>query len=135
MSSWHVTGANAQAGSPNQQLSTIVLAGNISTAELKQYAMALIKIEPLRLAALERIRNQTNGNLPNLTCYQPESMNSLPRDARKVFVNYCNQSQRIAGQYGLDLNRFNEITSQVLSNPALQQRLQKQVSCIQNGSC
>lgn len=107
----------------------------ISNPELKKYAKALIEIEPLRISALETISQKMAGNLPNLMCHQPESMSSLPIDARKVFVNYCNQSQAIAQRYGLGIERFNEITSMVLSNPRLQGRLQRQVTCLQDGSC
>jgi hypothetical protein len=133
--SWQIGGGAAQAGSMGQRFTRSVLVESISNAELTKYAKALIEIEPLRLAALDTIRSKTNGNLPNLMCHQPDSMSSLSSDARKVFVNYCNQAQAIAGKYGLGIKRFNDITSAVLSNPGLQERLQRQVTCIQNGSC
>lgn len=127
--------ASAQAGSYGQLSSRIASAEGISGPELKKYAKALIEIEPLRIAALETISKRVDGNLPNLMCHQPDSMNSLPNDARKVFVGYCNQSKSIAQEYGLGMNRFNEITNLVLTNPQLQSRLQRQVACVQGGSC
>jgi hypothetical protein len=35
----------------------------------------------------------------------------------------------------LGIERFNEITNLVLSNPRLQSRLQRQVTCLQDRSC
>ncbi len=125
----------AQAGSYGQRSSQASPAEGISSPELQNYAKALIRIEPLRISALETISKRVEGNLPNLMCYQPESMSSLPNDARRVFVKYCNQSKSIAQGYGLGMERFNEITNLVLSNPRLQSRLQRQVTCIQDGSC
>lgn len=127
--------AAAQAESYQQNPFQIAAAEGISGSELKKYAKALIEIEPLRIAALEAISKKVGGNLPNLMCHQPESMESLPNDARKVFVGYCNQSKSIAQGYGLGINRFNEITNMVLTNPQLQSRLQRQISCVQGGSC
>jgi Domain of unknown function (DUF4168) len=124
-----------QAGTTQQRMSQPVQTEGISNLELKKYAQALIEIEPLRIAALDTVSKQMNGNLPNLMCHQPESMGGLSSDARKVFVNYCNQSQSIAQGYGLGIERFNEITNLVLSNPRLQGRLQRQVTCLQDRSC
>ena len=124
-----------RAGAVPQRSAQSAVNEGVSNPELKKYAKALIEIEPLRIAALETISQKMAGNLPNLMCHQPESMSSLPIDARKVFVNYCNQSQAIAQRYGLGIERFNEITSMVLSNPRLQGRLQRQVTCLQYGSC
>jgi Domain of unknown function (DUF4168) len=125
----------ARAGTTPQLVAQSAVNEGIGNPELKKYAKALIEIEPLRISALETISQKMTGSLPNLMCHQPESMNSLPIDARKVFVNYCNQSQAIAQRYGLGIERFNEITSLVLSNPRLQGRLQRQVTCLQDGSC
>ena len=125
----------AQAGTERHRFFQVALAEGISAPELKKYAKALIEIEPLRIAALETISKKAGGNVPNLMCHQPDSMDSLPTDARKVFVGYCNQSKSIAQGYGLGMDRFNEITNMVLSNPRLQNRLQRQVACVQGGSC
>ncbi len=141
MFSWGQVGMmTAQAGYSKQRFaaprfSQSSAAEGISNPELKKYAKALIEIEPLRVNALGTISKRMEGNLPNLMCNQPDSMSSLPGDARKVFVNYCNQSQSIAQGYGLGLERFNEITNLVRSNPRLQSRLQRQVTCFQGGSC
>jgi hypothetical protein len=124
----------AQAGTPRQRLSQSVN-NDVGDPELKKYAKALIEIEPLRIAALEAINSKVEGDLPKLLCHQPDSMSTLPGDARKVFVNYCNQSQSIAQGYGLGIERFNEITSLVLANSKLQGRLQRQVTCLHDGSC
>jgi hypothetical protein len=135
MFGWDQVSLVAAQAAPRQRLSQSVSTEGVGESELKKYAKALIEIEPLRIAALETISKKMEGNLPKLLCHQPESMSSLPSDARKVFVNYCNQSQEIAQNYGLGMERFNEITSLVLANPKLQERLQRQVTCLHDASC
>jgi Domain of unknown function (DUF4168) len=107
----------------------------VSDAELRKYAMALIEIEPLRVEALNTIQSQVGGQLPELMCNQPSSMDGLPGSARKVFVNYCNKADNIAKKHGLSQSSFNRITALVSSDSRVKERLQRQVSCIQSGSC
>jgi Domain of unknown function (DUF4168) len=106
-----------------------------TNGELRKYAMAIIEIEPLRLEALQTVRSRVSGDLPNLMCNQPSSMADLPADARRVFVNYCDQANSIVAKHGLTMAAFNRITAAVSSNPQLRERLQRQVNCLQNGSC
>jgi Domain of unknown function (DUF4168) len=112
----------------------IALREGVSDADLKRYAAALIAIEPLRLEALNTIQAQVGGQLPELMCNQPSSMDGLPSAARKVFANYCNRADAIAKKHGLSIGNFNRITQLVAGDPKLQVRLQKQVNCLQ-GSC
>jgi hypothetical protein len=108
---------------------------SVSNTDLRRYAATIIEIEPLRLEALNTIQSQVGGQLPDLMCSQPSSMGSLPPRSQKVFVNYCNQANRIAKKHGLNQTAFNRITAQVASDSNLRQRLQRQVVCIQSGSC
>lgn len=113
----------------------VALYQKVSDAELRKYAAALIEIEPLRLEALNTIQSQVDGQLPELMCHQPSSMDGLPGSARKVFVNYCNKADNIAKKHGLSQSSFNRITALVSSDSRVKERLQRQVSCIQSGSC
>jgi Domain of unknown function (DUF4168) len=112
----------------------LALREGVSDADLKRYAVALIELEPLRLEALNTIQGQVGGQLPELVCNQPSSMDGLPAAARKVFTRYCNQADGIAKKHGLSIGSFNRITTLVAGDRKLQGRLQRQVNCLQ-GSC
>jgi hypothetical protein len=95
-----------------------------SDTELRNYAMALMQIEPIRQSTLAQvIRANGGGTLPNLVCNQPSTMDGLNNDARSLFIRYCNQSESIAASKGLNIDKFNQITQSVRSNPQLQNRV------------
>jgi Domain of unknown function (DUF4168) len=113
----------------------IALLQTVSNAELRKYAQAIIEIEPLRVEALQAIRSRVSGDVPNLMCHQPGNMDGLSADARRIFVDYCDQANSIVSKHGLTMANFNRITAAVSSNPQLRERLQRQVNCLQSGSC
>ncbi len=95
-----------------------------SDADLRNYASALMQIEPIRQSTLAQvIRANGGGTLPNLVCNQPSTMDSLNSEAKALFVRYCNQSENIAASKGLNIDKFNQITQSVRSNPQLQNRV------------
>jgi hypothetical protein len=95
-----------------------------SDNELRNYAMALMQIEPIRQSTLAQvIRANGGGTLPNLVCNQPSTMDGLNGDAKSLFIRYCNQSESIAASKGLNIDKFNQITQSVRSNPQLQNRV------------
>jgi Domain of unknown function (DUF4168) len=113
----------------------IALRDGVSNAELRKYAAALIEIEPLRLDALNQIQSQVGGQLPELMCHQPSSMDGLPGSAQKIFARYCNRANSIAQKHGLSQDKFNRITTLVANDSQLRGRLQRQVVCLQGGGC
>jgi Domain of unknown function (DUF4168) len=115
--------------------SQIALLQSVSDDDLRKYAAAYIEIEPLRVEALNAVSSRVSGDLPKLMCNQPDSMGSLPTDARRIFVRYCAQSNEIVSRKGLSVATFNRITSQISSNSQLRKRLEKQVNCLQSGGC
>jgi Domain of unknown function (DUF4168) len=95
-----------------------------SDTELRNYAMALMQIEPIRQSTLSQvIRANGGGTLPNLVCNQPSTMDGLNSEAKSLFIRYCNQSEGIAASKGLNIEKFNQITQSVRSNPQLQNRV------------
>lgn len=99
-------------------------AEEFSDPDLRNYAAALVQIEPIRRSALaEVIRANGGGTLPNLVCNQPNTMEGLHSEAKYLFVKYCNQCETIAAGRGLSIDRFNQITQAVRSNPQLQYRV------------
>jgi hypothetical protein len=108
---------------PSLFFSSAARADEFSDADLRNYAAALMEIEPIRQSALSQVRASTGGTLPNLVCNQPTTMEGLNSEAKSLFVNYCNKCETIASSRGLSIERFNQITQSVRSNPQLQNRV------------
>lgn len=95
-----------------------------SDTELRNYALALMQIEPIRQSTLTQvIRANGGGTLPNLVCNQPSTMDGLNSEAKSLFIRYCNQSESIAASKGLNIEKFNQITQSVRSSSQLQNRV------------
>ncbi|WP_232432160.1 DUF4168 domain-containing protein [Chamaesiphon minutus] len=108
---------------PSLIFSSTARADEFSDTDLRNYAAALMQIEPLRQSTLAQVSRANNGALPNLVCNQPNTMESLNSEARSLFIRYCNQCESIAASRGLSIERFNQITQAVRSNPQLQNRV------------
>ena len=111
------------ASQPSLLFSSAARADEFSEADLRNYAAALMQIEPIRQSALSQVRASTGGTLPNLVCNQPNTMEGLNLEAKSLFVNYCNKCETIASSRGLSIERFNQITQSVRSNPQLQNQV------------
>jgi Domain of unknown function (DUF4168) len=111
------------AAEPSLFFSSSARADEFSDVDLRNYAVALMEIEPIRQSALAQVRASIGGTLPNLVCNQPNTMEGLNSDAKSLFVKYCNQCESIAASRGLSIERFNQITQSVRSNPQLQNRV------------
>ena len=111
------------ASQPSLLFSSAARADEFSEADLRNYAAALMQIEPIRQSALAQVRASTGGTLPNLVCNQPNTMEGLNPEAKSLFVNYCNKCETIAASRGLSIERFNQITQSVRSNPQLQNQV------------
>ncbi len=109
---------------PSSFFSSSARADDFSDPDLRNYAAALMQIEPIRQSALAQVSRANSGNaLPNLVCNQPSTMDGLNNDAKSLFVKYCNQCESIAASKGLSIDRFNQITQAVRSNLQLQNRV------------
>lgn len=108
---------------PSAFFSSSARADEFSDADLRNYAAALMEIEPIRQSTLAQVRASSGGTLPNLVCNQPNTMDSLKSEAKSLFVRYCNQCETIAASRGLSIEKFNQITQSVRSNPQLQSRV------------
>jgi hypothetical protein len=99
-------------------------ADEFSDTDLRNYAAALMQIEPIRQSTLSQVSRANNGSaLPNLVCNQPNTMEMLNSEAKSLFINYCNQCESIAASKGLSIDRFNQITQAVRADPQLQNRV------------
>lgn len=112
------------AGQPSQIFNSAARADDFSDKDLRSYAAALMQIEPIRQATLPQVsRANGGGRLPNLVCSQRETMNGLTEAARTLFINYCNRCESITSSLGLSIDKFNQITQSLHSNPQLKSRV------------
>ncbi|MFP4009643.1 MAG: DUF4168 domain-containing protein [Spirulinaceae cyanobacterium] len=105
-------------------LQNAAYAQNVSQDEIRNYAQAVLAMEPLRQSAYNDIKRIIGSEPANIVCSQPSSFNNLPRNARNIAVNYCNRSREIVRRYFNDLSRFNTITEQVQSSEDLKRQVQ-----------
>lgn len=109
---------------PSQIFNSVAQADDFSDSDLRNYAAALMQIEPIRQSSLAQVsRANGGGRLPNLVCNQPDTMGGLSSEAKSLFINYCNQCESIASSRGLSIDKFNQITQAIRSNSRLQDRV------------
>jgi hypothetical protein len=111
-------------GQPSQIFASAVQAQDFSDPDLRNYAAALMKIEPARQSALADVSQANGGTLPNLVCSQPDTMDGLNAEAKTIFINYCDRCKQIAADRGLTIDKFNQITQAIRTTPELKQRVQ-----------
>lgn len=112
------------ASHPSSVFASAARADDFTESDLRNYAAALVQIEPIRRSTLSQVSRANNGGaLPNLVCNQPNTMDSLNSEAKSLFINYCNQCESIAASKGLSIDRFNQITQAVRANSQLQERV------------
>ncbi|WP_017294710.1 DUF4168 domain-containing protein [Geminocystis herdmanii] len=105
-----------------------VVAQSVSDGDLKKYAQAAIEIENLRVTTLSNIESIVGKSKPSqLNCYQENTFNQLPSNARNIAENYCQQSEAIVKKHGLTNTQFNQIHQQVRNNPTLKQKVQTMI--------
>lgn len=96
----------------------------VNNNEIVNYAQAVLAMEPSRQQAFGEIKNIIGGGeIPQIVCNDPNSINTLPRKARAIAVNYCNLSQKIVEENGLTIDRFNKITMEIQSDNNLKRQV------------
>jgi hypothetical protein len=97
---------------------------SFNNTEITSYAQAVLAMEPARQQAFGEIKKIVGGgDVPQIVCSEPNSLNGLPGRARDIAVNYCNHSQKIVNDYGLTPDKFNRITVEIQSNANLKQQV------------
>lgn len=120
-----VSGIIPEISTEKVSFSNHVLAQSVSDGDLKKYAQAAIEIENLRVTTLGNIENIVGKSKPSqLNCYQEDTFNQLPSNARTIAESYCQQSEAIVKKHGLSNTQFNQIHQQVRNNPTLKQKVQ-----------
>jgi hypothetical protein len=92
--------------------------------EVTNYARAVLDIEQVRKSAFSEIKRAINsGVMPSVVCNQTDALDQLSGEARRIFVEYCQQSKTIVENHGLTPSRFNEITLSLHNDSDLQKRV------------
>lgn len=102
-----------------------------SAEEIRNYARAVLGMEPRRQAAYEEIRSNVGDTVPTVVCNQNRSINQLRSEVRAIAVNYCTQAKAIIESNGLSISQFNDITQQQQSNAQLKQLIQNELLRLQ----
>jgi hypothetical protein len=105
-------------------------AQSISDQEVQSYARSLIQIEPIRQQAYDEIQT-ISGEVPAIRCDRPSSLQSLPSGVQQIAIDYCNQAIPIVENNNLSIERFNQITIELQSDPGLEDRIQKVIQQMQ----
>lgn len=103
-----------------------------SDGEVYKFAKAGYEVELRRQEAYSKIKAAIGRVPPDIDCSQ-SSMPAIPDNAKAIAVQFCRDSQNIVSNSGLDIPRFNQIAVAKQSDSGLNQRIQKAVSCVQNG--
>lgn len=98
---------------------------SVSTEEIKNYARAVLAIEPKRQEAYKEIRKTFNDDekVPEIVCTRADTLASLTKNVQDIAVNYCNQSKKIGESHNLTMQQFNAITLNAQTNQELQKRI------------
>ncbi|MEL6382917.1 MAG: DUF4168 domain-containing protein [Cyanobacteria bacterium J06626_18] len=118
---------------------------DFSSEEITQYARAVLEMDAYRVEAYDKIK-QILLNLPapmdpsevNMSCSESQDISAVPRsvrsNVREILFSYCDQARAIVEDYGLDTQRFNEITSAHQHDATLSEKIQQELIRIQNDS-
>ena len=105
-----------------------------SDVDILNYAKAVLKMEPYRQDANDKIK-QITGNSLGLDCSDSGRWGNLPINARQIADNYCKQSQAIVEDiFGKNkIGLFNAITTAAPRDRSLFKRIQDAMLRLQNG--
>ena len=106
-------------------------AQSVSALELTQFAKAAFAIELRRRVIQQDIKNRTGGNVPEIGCYQPEKMATLPDSIRSMVKDFCDFSKQTIKGNGLTVSRFNAIKVNYENDPVLKKRVDSELLRIQ----
>ncbi len=98
-----------------------------SSGKIRNYAGAVLEIEPLRKRAYREVRRMMNGNLPNDVCRQGQ----LPGNVRSICTDFFDESANIIRKNNLSIGEFNEFTQRSQSDSGLMNQIQQELIRLQ----
>ena len=94
-----------------------------SISKVRNYAGAVLEIEPLRRKAFRDVRRMMNGNLPNDVCRQGQ----LPSNVRSICTDFFDESANIIRKNNLSITEFNDLTQRSQSDSGLMNQIQQEL--------
>jgi hypothetical protein len=101
--------------------STIVLAQTAN--QIRNYAGAVLDIEPLRRKAYRDVRHMMKGTVPSDVC----RLGQLPGTVNSVCSSFFDESADIIRKNNLSINEFNDITQRSKTDPKLMNQIQQEL--------
>ena len=114
--------------------STAAYTQEFNDNQINNYARAVLLIETQRQQAYDQIQKIIGHAPPEIVCNRTETLQSSPRDAQKLAVQFCNNSKKIAENSGLTAAQFNAITEQAHQNEKFKRRIQDAIIRIRRSS-
>ncbi|NET04786.1 MAG: DUF4168 domain-containing protein [Symploca sp. SIO2B6] len=107
----------------------------VTTAEINNYALAVLKMEPLRQSAYQSIKQLIGPDeqIPDITCHNLASINALSLEVQEIAQNFCKKSSEIVKNYFPEGEavRFNEITILIEENQNLREQIRTTLLLLQ----
>nr|WP_263012454.1 MULTISPECIES: DUF4168 domain-containing protein [unclassified Laspinema] len=97
---------------------------------MDNYARSILAIEQQRSQASQEVQTILNY-VPAIDCRNADAVNQLDREVKAIVVNYCESSKNLVTSNGLTIQRFNEITEIVKTNPQSEQQLRAALTRLQ----
>jgi hypothetical protein len=105
--------------------STVVFAQ--TTDKVRDYARAVLAIEPIRVNSFKTVQRMMNGTVPSDVCRQGQ----LPGEVRLICNGFLDDSAKIIRQHNLSISEFNDITQRSKSDPKLMKQIQQELIRLQ----
>ncbi len=95
--------------------------------KVREYAGAVLEIEPLRQDSFREVRNIMGGKVPSDICRQ----SSMPNSVSMICDRFLDRSAAIIQRHNLTVNEFNEMTQRSKSDPQLMKAIQAELIRLQ----
>jgi hypothetical protein len=105
--------------------STVAFAQN--TDKVRDYARAVLAIEPIRVNSFKTVKKMMKGTVPSDVCRQGQ----IPGEIRLICNGFLDDSARIIRQHNLSISEFNDITQRSKSDPKLMKQIQQELIRLQ----
>lgn len=107
----------------------------VTTAEINNYALAVLKMEPLRQSAYQSIKQLIGPDeqIPDIACHNLDSINALSPEVQEISKDFCQKSSEIVKTYFPEGEavRFNEITILIEENKDLREQIRATLLLLQ----
>lgn len=98
-----------------------------TTDKVRDYARAVLAIEPIRINSFKTVQKMMNGTVPTDVCRQGQ----LPGQVRMICNGFLDDSARIIRQHNLSISEFNDITQRSKTDPKLMKQIQQELIRLQ----